>query len=146
MKKLSNSDDGVSAVIGVILMVAITVILAVVIGAFVFGMGSSVKKDYVIPLTIDRGSDGNVYITDIGGRDVGKLDIGSPPGSVSAMSVTIYNAAVGGPGASIVSGDVKDLNEAGGTLVLSVPAPTVRVVVTATFLDGTQQVVSTADV
>jgi flagellin-like protein len=36
---LSGEDRGVSPVIGVILMVAITVILAAVIGAFVLGLG-----------------------------------------------------------------------------------------------------------
>lgn len=37
---INNNEDAVSPVIGVILMVAITVILAAVIGSFVFGMGS----------------------------------------------------------------------------------------------------------
>ena len=45
-KELFDSDDrGVSPVIGVILMVAITVILAAVIGAFVLELGSSVATE-----------------------------------------------------------------------------------------------------
>ncbi len=40
--KFRENEDAVSPVIGVILMVAITVILAAVIAAFVFGMGSNV--------------------------------------------------------------------------------------------------------
>mgnify|MGYP000509375061 CR=1 FL=1 len=45
-KLLSDSDDSraVSPVIGVILMVAITVILAAVIGTFVLGLGDSVES------------------------------------------------------------------------------------------------------
>ncbi|GAB3681755.1 hypothetical protein GCM10028857_06480 [Salinarchaeum chitinilyticum] len=39
IRQLFNDDDAVSPVIGVILMVAITVILAAVIGAFVLGFG-----------------------------------------------------------------------------------------------------------
>lgn len=39
IKELFTEDRGVSPVIGVILMVAITVILAAVIGAFVLGLG-----------------------------------------------------------------------------------------------------------
>jgi len=39
IKELLTEDRGVSPVIGVILMVAITVILAAVIGAFVLGLG-----------------------------------------------------------------------------------------------------------
>ncbi len=40
MLKMNRNEDAVSPVIGVILMVAITVILAAVIAAFVFGMGA----------------------------------------------------------------------------------------------------------
>jgi flagellin-like protein len=42
--KLNKNEEGVSPVIGVILMVAITVILAAVIAAFVFGMGGSLNE------------------------------------------------------------------------------------------------------
>ena len=41
VKELLTDDDAVSPVIGVILMVAITVILAAVIAAFVLGLGDS---------------------------------------------------------------------------------------------------------
>ena len=43
-RKFSKDEDAVSPVIGVILMVAITVILAAVIAAFVFGMGGSLTE------------------------------------------------------------------------------------------------------
>ncbi|WP_202962738.1 type IV pilin [Geoglobus acetivorans] len=42
--KLFRDEKGVSPVIGVILMVAITVILAAVIASFVFGLGSKAPK------------------------------------------------------------------------------------------------------
>jgi flagellin-like protein len=41
LRKLLDDDDAVSPVIGVILMVAITVILAAVIASFVLGLGPS---------------------------------------------------------------------------------------------------------
>jgi len=44
LKQLLNDDDAVSPVIGVILMVAITVILAAVIGTFVLGLGEQVES------------------------------------------------------------------------------------------------------
>ncbi|WP_435364546.1 type IV pilin [Haloarchaeobius sp. DYHT-AS-18] len=44
LKNLITDDDAVSPVIGVILMVAITVILAAVIGAFVLNIGGSQEK------------------------------------------------------------------------------------------------------
>ena len=43
LSKLFNDDTAVSPVIGVILMVAITVILAAVIGTFVLGLGDSLS-------------------------------------------------------------------------------------------------------
>ena len=43
-KQLLKDDDAVSPVIGVILMVAITVILAAVIGTFVLGLGEQVQS------------------------------------------------------------------------------------------------------
>jgi flagellin-like protein len=45
LKNLIADDDAVSPVIGVILMVAITVILAAVIGTFVLGLGGSVQQN-----------------------------------------------------------------------------------------------------
>ena len=44
LKRLLTDDDAVSPVIGVILMVAITVILAAVIGTFVLGLGKNVQQ------------------------------------------------------------------------------------------------------
>ena len=49
LKQLFNDDDAVSPVIGVILMVAITVILVAVIAAFVLGLGDT--ADEVQPTT-----------------------------------------------------------------------------------------------
>ena len=44
LKKLLSEDDAVSPVIGVILMVAITVILAAVIASFVLGLGDTADE------------------------------------------------------------------------------------------------------
>ncbi|SFS02992.1 flagellin N-terminal-like domain-containing protein [Halomicrobium zhouii] len=44
LKELLSDDDAVSPVIGVILMVAITVILAAVIATFVLGLGDQVSN------------------------------------------------------------------------------------------------------
>ncbi len=44
LKQLFTDDRAVSPVIGVILMVAITVILAAVIGTFVLGLGDSLQQ------------------------------------------------------------------------------------------------------
>ena len=47
----TKNDQAVSPVIGVILMVAITVILAAVIAAFVFGMAGNISKTKVVAVT-----------------------------------------------------------------------------------------------
>jgi flagellin-like protein len=44
------SDKHISPVVGVIFMVAITVILAAVVGAFVFGMAGGIKPNAVSPV------------------------------------------------------------------------------------------------
>lgn len=69
MFKMNRNEDAVSPVIGVILMVAITVILAAVIAAFVFGMGPS----EMAPQASVRGSaaviDNNVIVLEHQGGD-----------------------------------------------------------------------------
>jgi len=74
LKKLFNDEDAVSPVIGVILMVAITVILAAVIGTFVLGLGDRVSQaSPSATFTFDyskSGSDITVNATHDGGAAV----------------------------------------------------------------------------
>ncbi len=50
----TRNEEAVSPVIGVILMVAITVILAAVIAAFVFGMAGNISKTKVVAATVQQ--------------------------------------------------------------------------------------------
>jgi len=64
VRELIADDDAVSPVIGVILMVAITVILAAVIGTFVLGLGDQVQQNapqasFTFDLTEDDSTSGN---------------------------------------------------------------------------------------
>ena len=54
---LIDDETGVSPVIGVILMVAITVILAAVIGSFVLGLGGDLQQTPQTQLGVDDASD-----------------------------------------------------------------------------------------
>ena len=64
LKNLFTDDDAVSPVIGVILMVAITVILAAVIGTFVLGLGQNVQSTAPqASFSFDQSSD---YVSDSG--------------------------------------------------------------------------------
>ena len=59
---LTGTERGVSPVVGVILMVAITVILAAVIGTFVLDLGGDVSQSPTAGVSVDE-SDGEATIT-----------------------------------------------------------------------------------
>nr|WP_256488537.1 type IV pilin N-terminal domain-containing protein [Halohasta salina] len=80
-----DSDRGVSPVIGVILMVAITVILAAVIGAFVLGLGDQVSNNAPqASFSFDFNSTAdpsNVTITHTGGDNIEASNLNVTNGS-----------------------------------------------------------------
>jgi flagellin-like protein len=78
LKKLLTDDEGVSPVIGVILMVAITVILAAVIAAFVLGIGDTDDPAPNANLEIDSPSSGDVRLEHTSGDSivVGDTELG----------------------------------------------------------------------
>ena len=91
-RKIRTDEKGVSPVIGVILMVAITVILAAVIASFVFGMGSKVQAAPQAQLMAEDnadmidGSDDILFnVTHYGGDDL-KCD---------EIKLQVLNATVG---------------------------------------------------
>ncbi|MFC6973974.1 type IV pilin N-terminal domain-containing protein [Halomicroarcula sp. GCM10025709] len=73
LKQLFNDDDAVSPVIGVILMVAITVILAAVIASFVLGLGDqtqSATPQASFSFDYDTGSPNSLSVTHDGGDTI----------------------------------------------------------------------------
>ncbi|QPV62254.1 type IV pilin N-terminal domain-containing protein [Halosimplex litoreum] len=75
LKRLLNDDDAVSPVIGVILMVAITVILAAVIATFVLGLGDQVSNtspqaSFSFEWEVDTNDYGNLTVTHDGGETI----------------------------------------------------------------------------
>jgi len=78
-----RDNKGVSPVIGVLLMVAITVILAAVIASFIFGMGTKMKSAPQVSLYLEDargkvdGSGGNdlFIVTHYGGDDLNLEEI-----------------------------------------------------------------------
>jgi len=72
LKELLTEDDAVSPVIGVILMVAITVILAAVIASFVLGLGDQAQQATPqASFSFDYSeSDSNLKITHDGGDSI----------------------------------------------------------------------------
>ncbi|RDZ47919.1 type IV pilin [Haloferax sp. Atlit-19N] len=71
LKHLFTEDRAVSPVIGVILMVAITVILAAVIGTFVLGLGDQVSETSPqASFAFDYNGNGNLTITHESGEQI----------------------------------------------------------------------------
>jgi flagellin-like protein len=93
--KLFNEDDrGVSPVIGVILMVAITVILAAVIGTFVLGLGDQIGGSATAGVTIDGDNTTEVTVTLTNTGTAERVDIvdssnGSVVGNLSNTGTSI---------------------------------------------------------
>ena len=73
--KTVTTEDAVSPVIGVILMVAITVILAAVIAAFVFGLAGTTSTTRTVGMTValNQSVDEGFVITFTGGSDLSSL-------------------------------------------------------------------------
>ncbi|GGM57009.1 flagellin-like protein [Halarchaeum rubridurum] len=123
LKQFLSDDRGVSPVIGVILMVAITVILAAVIGTFVLGLGSNVGNnapsatfnyDYSAADTFGDGEDTNAWvnITDQGGDSIEASTLSVSVGDVTVNDVTteenVVNSSWSDP---VTAGDTLRLNE-----------------------------------
>jgi flagellin-like protein len=121
MTNFRKNEDAVSPVIGTILMVAVTVILAAIVAAFVFGMVSDVKSTKVVAVTAShQGS--NLILTNMGGQDVAK--------------VTQFNATYNGTEVTNVPG-----LGVGSTAKTNVGTGNAHLIVVAEFNDGSQQVV-----
>jgi flagellin-like protein len=67
--KFSRNDEAVSEVIGVILTVAVTVTLAAIVAAFMFGMPGQVKESKHVSATAQKIDASNVMVTFTGGED-----------------------------------------------------------------------------
>lgn len=70
-----DDDRGVSPVIGVILMVAITVILAAVIGAFVLGIGGDLQDTPQAQINIQTTDGTNISVSHNGGDAIPHEDV-----------------------------------------------------------------------
>ena len=111
-----NSDDrAVSPVIGVILMVAITVILAAVIGTFVLGLGEKVETNPSAGVTV---SDGNIVTLNSLGPNTDGIycsgatgntttDIGTTIDCTGSDSVVAYRG--GAPGSADSEAVIRNL-------------------------------------
>jgi len=87
--QVMKKEDAVSPVIGVILMVAITVILAAIIAMFVFSMTDSVGGGKVVGMTVTADNT-DVKILWQGGQDIATLNgISGSVGETDFLEVPI---------------------------------------------------------
>ena len=109
LKKLLTEDRAVSPVIGVILMVAITVILAAVIGTFVLGLGDQVSESAPqASFSFDFNVSGNnsVTITHEGGETLEASNIGVSGDDGAPDDVNNFSADTISAGDSAVYGSI----------------------------------------
>ena len=92
LTQLLTEDRAVSPVIGVVLMVAITVILAAVIGTFVLGLGQNVQSTPQASFSFDFGNNGSAQVVNVTHNGGDTLDVGDNTNDVRVVggNVTGY--------------------------------------------------------
>ena len=136
--KFRENEEAVSPVIGVILMVAITVILAAVIAAFVFGMSGNVQGTKVVSIG-SKLDDGDIVLTINGGPDLPTLQ---------QLTITVGGAAASGTYlAGSTSAGISDGGKVNsdrfsvGETIKITNAATGRLLVVGKWTDGAEQII-----
>jgi FlaG/FlaF family flagellin (archaellin) len=127
----------------VILMVAITVILAAVIAAFVFGMAGSIQKTKVVAATAQQPDSTHISITYQGGQDAATF-AGANVTIYPSVSGTTYTFPVSAPGTATTGWLSPTVGSSITATATGSPANfngRDHVVVTAEFTDGSRQVI-----
>ena len=133
MLKFRENEEAVSPVIGVILMVAITVILAAIIATFVFGMSSNIETTKTVAVTASLDKDRFLVVTLQGSGDVADLEELSM--TVNGKDPVVINR-------SKSNGVLWDTLSVGASFNTSKAIePGQHVIVVAHFKDNSQQVV-----
>jgi len=140
---LTKNDAAVSPVIGTILMVAVTVILAAVIASFVFGTSGNIQKTKVVAATAQLENTGSIVIVFQGGQDSESLtgiNITAPNSSVFYTSTPEGELTI-----STATSPAVAKPKIGASMKLSPgpdwPSGQKHVVVVGAFTDGASQVI-----
>ena len=124
-----KNEDAVSEVISVVLIIAVTLVLAGVIAALVFGVGSNVPKSKIVDVSLSRdaGTPSTVTAVFHGGKDAA---------SVTNISFLVSNVDKGG---MCMTGSCTGIKVGCQTFIPSVTKPS-TVTAVGSFSDGTKQV------
>ena len=149
-----KNDEAVSPVIGVILMVAITVILAAVIAAFVFGMSGNISKTKIVAATVQQPDANNIIVTYNGGQDAQSFNYATVVVTTAAGNAAKYTAIAGNYGNGTALNAQTNAAAPGilggvvGNTITAVPntagdtfSGKDHVVVSGVFTDGSKQVI-----
>ena len=140
----NKNDNAVSPVIGTVLMVALTVILAAVIGAFVFGVPTNIQKSKLMAASIQvERNEGAVLLSYHGGPDdpsLSTIHITAPNGTVWYTSNTDGSLTI-----NTASSPAPAKPNLGAVMKLS-PAPDwpsgkKRILAVGSFDDGVDQII-----
>ena len=142
---LVKNEEAVSPVMGTILMVAVTVILAAIIAAYVFGVSGNTQKTKIVGATAQLESSGDIVIVYHGGQD---------DSSLASITITAPNGTTwhttDGKGNLADSGTTYEKPEVGAVMKLIPPPPSSptawpadykHVVVVGTFGGGESQII-----
>jgi flagellin-like protein len=136
MMNFRQNEEAVSPVIGVILMVAITVILAAVIAAFVFGMTGNVQTTKTVSIGSQINGTGIDLIVN-GGADLSTLQSinitvgGTAPGTVTCPTGLTYATGMVTPATKF---------QVGNTLTIE-GISSGRLLVVGRWSDGGEQII-----
>ena len=138
----NRSEDAVSPIIGTILIVAVTVILAAFIGSYVFGVPQNATKTEVVAATAEVTPTGAIYVLYHGGQDVDKLtsiSITAPNGTTWYTSTT--DGVLSSSSATLAKPNVGAVMKLYPTSPTDWPTSQRHIVVAGTFNDGSGQVI-----
>lgn len=127
-KNIFLNNYGVSEVIGIILLVALTVAVSAVTAVFFFGYMQNVNKPYLIEISASRLDPNSIQIMNRGGQDINMLDkSGGNP----------FIVTIGGVESHPITGSFDiDVGSAGK---FNCP-PGARILITGTFKDNTKHI------
>ena len=136
-----QNEEAVSPVIGVILMVAITVILAAVIAAFVFGMTGNVQTQKTVAVTASQNAN-DIVVNYKGGTDANTLNFLKVTVNDETTAKYCFIDSTLTTSADSTSGlDTSAQVPVGATMkIAGGTAERNHVVVVGHFMDGTDQV------
>jgi flagellin-like protein len=138
-----ENEKAVTPIVGTIMLVALTVILAAIVAAFIFGFaGQSLQPPKMVSATMERTNATSVSVTYYGGPDAGALI-----GMVYTINDSSNVVVSSGSQSVIISGN-QVIAKAGaipvglGVTVISTNPKKDHVVVTGLFSDGSSAIIA----